>query len=192
MVFFGFMGVLGWGLTGWLPTYFGERFHLSQGRAGLAATGFLNSGSFIGVLLGGVLADLASRRDPRGRIWVPAGGLLIAAGGVLMLSLANVMWVAVAGVMLYGITRAFSDSNMMPILCLVADRRYRGTGYGLLNFISCAIGGFGNYAAGAMRDAHIDLSRIFLGMVGVILFCALVLFRVKPARRVLSAASQSA
>lgn len=178
--FFGVLGVLGWGLIGWLPTYFGERFHLSQGAAGFTATGYLSAASFVGVLLGGWLADLASRRNPRGRILVPMTGLLIAASGVLVLSLANVIWVAIAGLLIYGVTRTFSDSNMMPILCLVADRRYRGTGYGLINLVSCTIGGFGNYAAGALRDAHIDLSRMFLAMVGVLVVSAFLLSRIKP------------
>lgn len=178
--FFGLLGVAGWGLVGWLPTYFQERFNLGQGVAGFSATGYLTAGTFTGVLLGGFLADQWSRTNPRARILIPAIGLCIAAFGVLALSLTHVFTIAVAGVVIYGVTRTFTDANMMPILCLIADPRYRATGYGLLNLVSCVIGGVGIYAGGALRDAHIDLSKLFLFVVGVIIVCATLLFFLKP------------
>jgi MFS family permease len=178
--FFGLLGVAGWGLVGWLPTYFQERFSLGQGAAGFSATGYLNAGAFAGVLLGGFLADQWSRTNPRGRILVPALGLCVAAVGVLMLSLTSVFAVAIAGIILYGLTRTFTDANMMPILCLIADPRYRATGYGMLNLVSCIIGGVGIYAGGALRDAHVDLSKMFLFVFGVICVCAVLLFSLKP------------
>jgi MFS family permease len=178
--FFGLLGVAGWGLVGWLPTYFQERFNLGQGVAGFSATGYLNAGSFSGVLLGGFLADRWSRTNPRARILVPAIGLCIAAVGVLTLSLTHAFAIAVVGVVIYGVTRTFTDANMMPILCLIADPRYRATGYGMLNLLSCIIGGIGIYAGGALRDANIDLSKLFLFVVGVISVCAVLLFFLKP------------
>ena len=178
--FFGLLGIAGWGLVGWLPTYFQERFNLGQGAAGFSATGYLNAGAFAGVLLGGFLADQWSRTNPRGRILVPALGLCVAAVGVLLLSLTNVFAVAIAGIILYGLTRTFTDANMMPILCLIADPRYRATGYGMLNLLSCIIGGVGIYAGGALRDANVDLSKMFLAVVGVIVVCALLLFSLRP------------
>jgi MFS family permease len=132
------------------------------------------------VLLGGFLADRWARTNPRARILVPAFGLCIAAVGVLILSFTHVFALAITGVVIYGVTRTFTDANMMPILCLIADPRYRATGYGMLNLLSCIIGGFGIYAGGALRDANIDLSRLFLFVVGVIGVCATLLFLLKP------------
>jgi MFS family permease len=180
LAFFGLLGVAGWGLVGWLPTYFQERFNLGQGEAGFSATGYLNAGAFGGVLLGGYLADRWSRSNPRARILVPAIGLCFAAVGVLTLSLTPALSIAIVGVVIYGTTRTFTDANMMPILCLIADPRYRATGYGMLNLVSCMIGGVGIYAGGALRDAHVDLSRLFLFVVGVICVCAALLFCLKP------------
>ena len=180
LMFFGLLGVVGWGLVGWLPTYFQERFNLGQGAAGFSATGYLNGGAFVGVLLGGFLADRWARTNPRARILVPAIGLCIAAVGVLALSLTSVFAVAIAGVMIYGVTRTFTDANMMPILCLIADPRYRATGYGMLNLVSCIVGGFGIYAGGALRDANVNLSSMFLFVVGCICVCAFLLFRIRP------------
>jgi MFS family permease len=180
LAFFGLLGVAGWGISGWLPTYFLERFNLAQGKAGFSATGWLSGGSFVGVLLGGFLADRWARKNPRGRMFVPAIGLCIAAMGVLLLSLTHVFALAVVGIVLYGVFRTFTDSNMMPILCLIADPRYRATGYGLLNLLSCIIGGVGTYAGGALRDAHIDLSVMYLVIVGVMLICAYLVFSLRP------------
>lgn len=184
LAFFGLLGIAGWGLVGWLPTYFQERFNLGQGTAGFSATGFLNGAAFAGVLLGGFLADRLTRKNPRARILVPAFGLVVAAVGVLILSLTHVFPLAVFGIVLYGLTRTFTDANMMPILCLIADPRYRATGYGTLNLLSCTIGGIGIYAGGALRDAHIDLSQLFLFVAGIILVCAVLLFFLKQKRNV--------
>jgi len=163
-----------------LPTYFQERFNLGQGAAGFSATGWLNGGAFTGVLLGGWLADRWSRTNPRARILVPAFGLCVAAVGVLVLSLTHVFAVAIAGLVLYGVTRTFTDANMMPILCLITDPRYRATGYGMLNLLACTIGGVGIYAGGALRDAKVELSTMFLFVFGVICVCATLLFFLKP------------
>jgi MFS family permease len=177
---FGLLGIAGWVIVGWLPTYFLERFNLAQGAAGFSATGYLHGASFVGVLLGGFLADRWARRNPRGRMLVPAIGLCVAAVGVLILSVTHVFALAVAGVMIYGLMRVFTDANMMPILCLIADPRYRATGYGVLNFLACVIGGVGIYAGGALRDAKIDLSVMFLFVVGVMITCGLLMFSLKP------------
>ena len=87
---------------------------------------------------------------------------------------------AIAGLIIYGLAKAFSDTNMMPILSLVSDARYRATGYGVLNFFSCTVGGLTIYVGGALRDAQIDVNRIFFFAAGSLIFCAGLLFFVKP------------
>lgn len=182
LVALGFWGTLGGigGVVGvWMPTYFQEHFNLSQGAAGFTVTGYLYGASFVGVLLGGALADRKARKHPRGRILVPAWGLCMAAPAVLLLNGADSFAVAVVGLVTYGVTRCFSDANMMPILCLIADERYRATGYGLLNLFSCTTAGLGVYAGGAMRDAQVPLGVIFVLTSASLLVCAAFLFLMK-------------
>lgn len=181
VAFFGLLGMAGWGLVGWLPTYFQERFELTQGGGGLNATAWLSGGGVAGVLLGGAIADQWSRTNPRARILTPALGLCVAAAGILMLATATALPVAIAGLVIYGLTRNFTDANMMPILCLVADARYRATGYGFLNLVACVVGGIYIYVGGALRDASIGLSAVFLAMTGILLLCAMLLFSIRPA-----------
>ncbi|GAB3907921.1 MFS transporter [Larkinella knui] len=182
LLFWGFLGMVGWLIIGWLPTYYKEHFQLPQGEAGLYATGYLHTSALIGVLLGGFLADRWSRTNPRARLLLPAIGLLLAAPGVFLASTTDMLPLAVAGFVLYALTRTFSDANMMPILCLITDSRYRATGYGVLNMFSCIVGGAGIYLGGMLRDSHIDVSVLFRVAAVLMVLCAGILFsiRIKP------------
>lgn len=179
LVFWGLLGIVGWMIMGWLPTYYKEQFNLTQAVAGLYATGYIYPVSLIGVLLGGVLADYWSKKSPRGRILVPAIGLAVAAPAVFIASSTGIVYIAIIGFMCYALTRIFSDVNLMPILCMVSDKRYRATGYGVLNMFACIVGGVGIYASGALRDANIDLSVLFKIAAGSMLLCAAILFTLK-------------
>ena len=180
LFYWGLLGLAGWAVVGWMPTYLNEHFHLSQGKAGLSATGYLQMAALIGVLVGGAWADRWSRTNERGRIYVPLIGLLVAAPGILLASTIDWLPMAIIGLILFGFARSFADSNMMPILCTVTDPRYRATGYGVLNLFSCSVGGLTIYAGGLMRDADIDVSRVFQFAAVSILVCAALLYFIKP------------
>jgi MFS family permease len=180
LCYWGLLGVAGWAVVGWMPTYLNEHFHLTQGAAGLSATGYLQSAALIGVLVGGAWADHWSRTDERGRVLVPLIGLLVAAPGILLASSIDWLPLAIAGLICFGLAKAFADTNMMPILCSVSDPRYRATGYGLLNFFSCAIGGLTIYAGGVLRDAQVNVGHVFQFAAGCVLVCAALLYFVRP------------
>ena len=180
LCFWGMFGIVGWLIVGWLPTYYKEQFNLSQSVAGLYATGYLYTSSMIGVIVGGALADRWSKINPRARILLPAIGLLIAAPGIFVASTTTVVAVAVSGFLLYAFTKGFTDANMMPILCMVADPRYRATGYGVLNLFSCIIGGIGLYVGGVLRDSNINLSVMFLVAAATTVACGIMLLFLRP------------
>jgi MFS family permease len=181
-IFWSLLGIVGWLILGWLPGFYKEEFHLSQSVAGLYATGYLHPVSLVGVLLGGFLADRWSRTNPHARILLPAIGLCIAAPFAFTGSVTSVLPLAVACFMMYGLTRTWSDSNLMPMLCMIADPRYRATGYGVLNLFACIVGGIGLYAGGVLRDAQVNFSRLFQFASVIMLICAFVLFSLKTAR----------
>lgn len=180
LCYWGLLGLAGWGVVGWMPTYLKEHFHLSQGEAGLSATAYMNSAALLGVLVGGVWADRWSRRNVRGPILVPAVGLCVAGPAILLAASTTLLPLALAALMVYSLMKAFCDTNMMPILSLVSDGRYRATGYGLLNMFSCTVGGLAVYAGGALRDARVDVNRVFMFSALSLLFCAGLLLLVKP------------
>ncbi len=177
LTFWGIAGVVTWMIVGWLPTYYQEHFGLTQSVAGVYATAYFHPASLFGVLVGGYLADRFSRQNPKGRILIPMIGLIIAAPAVFIAASTSVFGLAIAGFTIYAFTRTFLDANMMPILCMIVDRRYRATGYGIINMLSCIIGGIGIYAGGAVRDAHLDLSILFRVATVVLLICVFLLYR---------------
>lgn len=180
LIFWGLLGVVGWLTMGWLPSFYKEKFQLSQTAAGLYATGYLYPVAMVGVLLGGFLADRWHRFNPRARILVPAIGLAVAAPFVFIGSITTILPLTIACFMVYGLTRSFSDTNMMPILCMVSDERYRATGYGILNLFACIVGGIGLYAGGALRDAQVNFSMLFRFGAIMMVVCAIILFTLRP------------
>jgi sugar phosphate permease len=170
----------GWSVVGWMPTYLKEHFSLGQGVAGISATGYYQGASIVGILFGGWLADRWSRTRPNAPVLVPLIGMGVAAPAILLASSTNVLPLALGGLMLFGLTKSFADANMMPILTLVSDKRYRATGYGVLNLCACVVGGITIYAGGALRDAKIDVSNVFHFGAASIVVCAVLLYFVRP------------
>ena len=180
LAFWSLLGASAWAVVGWMPTYLTEQFKLSQGAGGLSATAYNQGAQIVGVLFGGYLADRWSRTQPNAPVLVPLIGVIIAGPAILLAAGATVLPLALAGLVGFGLTKAFADANMMPILTLVVDRRYRATGYGVLNFAACLVGGATIYAGGVLRDARIDVSNIFLFGAACIALCAVLLHRVLP------------
>jgi MFS family permease len=180
LAYWGLLGVATWAVIGWLPTLLGERFHLTQGAAGLSATGLLQPAVWIGLLIGGAWSDRWSQTHKRGRIFVTMIGLGIAAPSIFFAVNAQAYWLAMAAFMLWALSTAFANANMMPILCLIVDERYRATGYGLLNLFSSIVGGLTIYIGGALRDAHIAVDRIFICAAFLTAFCVVLLALIRP------------
>lgn len=176
------LGVVSWSVVGWMPTYIKEQFHLSQSEAGLSTTAYLYVAGLVGMLLGGAWADRWSRSNEQARFLVPVIGLSLAALAVLLIANTPLLGLALAGLVLYGLGRHFADANMMPILCVLVDSRYRAMSWGVMTFFSCAIGGAGVYAGGMLRDAQVDVSRIFLFASINVLICAGLLFVLRHRR----------
>lgn len=180
LVFWSLLSIVTWMIVGWLPTFYREHFNLSQAVAGLYATGYLYPASIVGVLLGGVIADRWSKVNVKARILVPMIGLCIAAPAIFLASTTSLVFIAIICFVLYAITKSFTDVNTMPILCLIVNPSYRATGYGVLNFFSCIIGGIGLYAGGALRDSNIDLASTFKYAALLVIFGVFLLYKMNP------------
>ncbi|WP_176954325.1 MFS transporter [Niabella drilacis] len=179
VIFWGLMGVVGWMILGWLPTYYKEHFNLTQTQAGIYATWYVYPLSFAGVLLGGLLADRWHRSNKYARILLPAIGLLIAAPAVFIAGSSALLAVAIGGFMVYALTRTFTDANLMPVLCMIAHEKYRATGYGILNLFACIVGGLGIYAGGVLRDASVNMQVLFQAAAVIMVLCALLLLMIR-------------
>jgi MFS family permease len=186
------LNLMDWVVIGWAPVFFQEHFHLTQGVAGVSATGYKNVGLIVGLFIGGLWADRWSRTNTRARMLVPAIGILIGGPGIVLMANTNVLALAILGLVIYYLFLAFYDPNTMPVLCEIVDARYRATAYGLLNCVGMIAAGSGVYVIGLMRDLKIDLRVVFdLGAL-VCLICALIYFRLKPGRALRSDRAETA
>jgi len=179
LIFWGFMGLVSWMISAWLPTYYQENFQLSQTQAGLYATAYLYPVSIVGAILAGLITDKWSVRNKYARVLVPIIGLAIAAPCVFLASYTSVLPLAIVFLMVYGFMRMTVDDNLMPIMCLFVENRYRATAYGVMNMFATIVGGLGIFLTGVMRDMSIDLGTIYQVAALSLLVCILLLFMVK-------------
>ncbi len=179
LVYFCVLGMVNWLIYGWLPAFLKEHYHLNLGKAGISATGWIQTGSFIGVLAGGLLADRWSRSNERSRIYVVIIGFCIGAPFLFLLSSTTIFSIAIVAMVMFGLARGFSDANLMPILRQIVDSRYIATGYGFLNFLSTIVGGLMVYVGGWLKDAQVDLSIVYEISAVLMLLATLLLFAVR-------------
>ena len=180
VIYFTLPAIAGWVTKNWLPTYLADTFKLKEGPAGLSATGYIQIASFIGVLLGGVVADWWMRRTNRGRIYTSALGVLLLVPALLGLGYAWSLGVAIAAMILFGLGWGFFDCNNMPLLCQIARPEHRATGYGFMNLVSISVGAGATVALGWMRDHGIKFSVAFAVSAAVALLSAGLILLVKP------------
>lgn len=179
MIFFAAFGVVNWLVYGWLPTFLKAHFNLDLGLAGISATGYIQVGSFVGVVIGGILADRWARKNPRGRLYVIILGFTVGAPFLFLMAATDAFELAIIAMLIFGLARGFTDANLMPVLRQIADARYIATGYGILNFLGTVIGGLMVYVGGALKDANFSLSLIYEYSAVLILVAAWLLVILK-------------
>ena len=180
VVYFTLPAIGGWAIKNWLPTFLAHEFNLNQGPAGLSATGYVTLASFGGVLLGGVLADRATRSTIRGRVYVSALGIGLCVPALFGLGHLSSMGMAIGCMILFGVGFGFYDSNNMPILCQLVGSQYRATGYGIMNMVSIGTGAVATVALGSMRDHGISLAVAFTLLAAVTAIGGSIVFLVRP------------
>lgn len=161
LFYFGILGMVNWMIYGWLPTFFKEHFMLGLGKAGLSATGYVQIGSFAGVLLGGAIADRWYQSNKCARMYIVILGFTLGGPFLFLMASTQVYLIGIIALTVYGVARGINDSNLMPILCQIVDTKYIATGYGFLNLLSTLIGAVMVYIGGMLMDAHIGLSIIY-------------------------------
>lgn len=159
-IFWGIVGILANVEGSWLPTYYRETFKLPETKAGMFATLLLNPWQIIGLLLGGWIADRWSKTNKYARINIPIIGICIAAPAAFFAGYILILWIVVGFMVVYGMSRMFVDTNLMPIIVATTDKRYRATAYGMMNMFTTVIGGLGVWVIGMLRDSNVDMGLI--------------------------------
>jgi MFS family permease len=134
----------------WLPSYIAERFALGLAHSSLTSTAWSLS-SLVGVLTGGLIADLAARRAG-GRIGVQALALLAAAPFVVAAAMASSVLHVVVTLLGVGFCKGVYDASIFASVFDVVRPAVRGTAAGLMNTVGWSGGALAPVAVGAFSD----------------------------------------
>jgi MFS family permease len=140
-------------LITWLTSYVKETFGLDLTGSAVTANVAMQSGSLVGVLAGGALADWWGRR-PGGRIRVQALGLLLGAPCVYWVGSTRSVPLLVAALAAVGLCKGLYDANIFASVYDVVPARVRGTAAGLMNTIGWTGGSLAPLAVGLAADRY--------------------------------------
>ncbi len=166
--------IAGWIVKDWMPAILENRFSISQGKAGVSATLYVNLAALVGVFIGGLAADAWAMKNIRGRIYISGLGMLLMIPALLGLGNSSSLLIAVVFLITFGIGWGFFDCNNMPILSQIVVPEWRATGYGFMNFVSITGGGFADWGFGVLSDRNTPLNITF-GVFALVALGSIVL-----------------
>lgn len=150
--FFASCSVPGWATKNWLPTLFADSLNVEMSVAGPIATITIAIASFIGVMIGGPMADNWSRKNLKGRIFTSAIGLAMMIPSLVLMGFGTTFIAAIGAGVLFGLGYGLFDANNMPILCQFVPDRSRGTAYGMMNMSGLFIGALATNVLGSLAE----------------------------------------
>lgn len=169
LFFFATSSVPGWATKNWLPTLFADSLGIEMVWAGPVATITIAFASFVGVMVGGPLADRWAQCNLRGRIYTSSIGLAMMIPSLVLMGYGTSLVAAIGAGLLFGFGYGLFDANNMPILCQFVGSRSRATAYGIMNMSGLFIGALATNVLGTLAD------RGLMGMGFTFMAGALVL-----------------
>ena len=137
----------------WMPSLIMRLLNVNESYAGMLVGG-IGLAAIIGAPLGGFLSDFWRKKNPRGRMYVPAVSNLIGAVLIVIVILTNFSAVGIAVAVLYGITIAMSVPGFAIVSQDIVPVAHKGLSMGLVVFAQYLFGGaWGPYVIGAVSDA---------------------------------------
>ncbi len=169
-----------WLIYAWLPTFFEEGFNLSVGEAGISGTFYVQIASLIGVLAGGYIADRWAKNSSKGRIYITAIMFIVGGPFLYLMAAADLYWIAIFGIIIFGLSKGNHDANFMPIITQVVNKKYQATGYGIMSFFGVMSGAIMIWVGGYLKDIGISLDLVFkIAAVGIVI-SGFVLLAIHP------------
>lgn len=150
--FFASSSVPGWATKNWLPTLFADSLGIEMSVAGPIATITIAFASFVGVMVGGPMADKWSQVNLKGRIYTSAIGLTLMIPALVLMGFGTTFAAAIAAGVIFGLGYGLFDANNMPILCQFVPDRSRGTAYGMMNMSGLFIGALATNLLGSLAE----------------------------------------
>jgi MFS family permease len=151
LVFPAFTFVL-WLLYTWLPNFFYEKFSLTLADAGFTATVYLQSATFVGLLLGGGVADWLYSRTKAARFWLVCGGLFLAAPCVHLVGNSDSLFLTKLAAVGFGLGSGVVMANLIVSSFEVIPADTRASAVGWLNFMGAFVSGFAALLGGLWKE----------------------------------------
>jgi len=158
-----------------------EKFGLTITQAGFSSMFYHHLGAFLGVIIGGTLADKFSKINPRNRLVLQAVALLCGAPFIYWMGMATTATGTYIALFLFGIFRGAYDSNIFASLFEVVKPAIRSSSAGLMLMCAFLVGAFSPYFLGMLKPTlglSAGLSWLwvsyFLG--GSFIFMAVIFF----------------
>jgi MFS family permease len=177
----------------WMPSYLYQSFHLNLAMSGLTATALAQTGSMVGTVVGGWLADRLMRRRSYGRVLVQAAGVLCGAPFVVLCCQTRAMSLVLLSLAAWGFFKGMYDANIFASLFDVVPVSARGVAAGWMNTVGWLGGGGLAPLVVGLLAVHYSLgfamalvSVVYL-MAGALLLC--VAFFVLPRRNLFRSAA---
>jgi len=167
-----------WLLYGWLPSFLHDKFALDQADAAFNATLFLQATATIGLLGGGVLADVLYRRTRASRLWLMAGSLVLCAPSLHLLGSSDTLGATRVAAGAFGLFSGLLMGNIFPAAFEVVPFATRASAVGILNFCGALVSGFATLFGGLWRqslgiDGLLSITAVAYLVAGVALIAGI-------------------
>ncbi len=174
---FGFLAFTGYGVGYWVPPFFIREHGISTAQAGAILGGTAAAAGFMGVILGGWLADFMRRKSVNGRLWV---GVFVAIAplpfGYVMFTTEHVILAYVLNFPLTMLTAMWIGPGASTLQDLVLPRM-RGTCGALflltVTFVGLALGPFMVGQISTMLGGNLSMA-LLIGMCANFIALALL------------------
>jgi sugar phosphate permease len=142
-----------WLIYGWLPTFLHDKFSLNQSDAAFNATLYLQGATAIGLLGGGVLADVLQRRTRAARLWLLTASLLLCAPCLHALGNSDTLSGTRVASAAFGLFSGLLMGNIFPAAFEVVPVTTRASAVGILNFFGAIMSGFATLFGGLWKQS---------------------------------------
>jgi MFS family permease len=136
----------------WLPSLMMRMMNVSEATAG-AITGGIGLAAIVGAPLGGFLADVWQKKNPRGRMYVPAVSFFFSGVVLIIVIFIGFTPLGIGIAVFYGILSSMAMPAVAAISQDVVPVAHKGLSMGLAIFAQYMLGGaWGPYIVGIVSD----------------------------------------
>lgn len=170
------------GYLTWMPKHIKETFDLSTASAGFHSMFWTNITAFVGIIIGGIIADRIVIRSKNGanRLWLQIIGVLLAAPCIALMGISQNLIVVCGALAGFGLFRGLFECSTYPVLYDVISSKYYSLSSAIMILFGFSIGALAPWILGVIGDS-MGLSKgfVILAIVWAGASIALILTRLK-------------